>query len=426
MADYDKDIPTDAMLFNPNSNAQAAPAKPTPFDFQKRQLAIDQRKARIAQLMKDQKLTPDMPEGSMVSGHYVNPHWSQYLAAAAQPLLGQLATNREQEALGKEQSEFSEADRKAAIEHAMNAPGVATSGEDREGNPIVPPATPAGKIQWAEQGMNIPSRRDLLKRLIEDQTLQEPIRQEARGEKRLDREDRQTEARANLASNQQLAREKLEQQGREAAQRQADAQAMRVLIQQGQQAAAEGRREAIRLAAEGKSAAETAAHSKERQGITEQARDAQERMMLLTEAQAAGKTATGSGVGSAIDKTASIFGFSTEGAKGAAKLKALQAQLLTLTPKLGGSTSDADVRNYREAVGQIGDDTLPMETRQAAMDTVQTINKRDYDNALARGQEFNSRGQVRPPTVPIKPGPSSPKVNAGGPVDYTDWINRKR
>jgi hypothetical protein len=170
-----------------------------PFGFQRRQQQIDARKARMTQLLKSQKYTPDTVEGSMVSGHYVAPSWSQQLNAGIQPAAQQWMTNQEQAGLEKDTAEFDAEDRKAAIAHAMEAPGVAASGEDREGNPIVPPATPASKIAWAEKGMHIPSRRDLLKKLLEDQTIAEPVRAEGRTEKRLDREDRQVEAQAALA-----------------------------------------------------------------------------------------------------------------------------------------------------------------------------------------------------------------------------------
>jgi hypothetical protein len=192
-----------------------------PFNFQRRQAAIEARKQRLAQLMKQQR-GYQAPEGKTVSGHYVAPAWSEQLAAGLQPLAQQYATGQEQKGLEQDTAEFEAADRKAAIEHAMQAPGVVASGEDREGNPIVPPATPEAKIQWAERGMNIPSRKELLQKLVLDQTLQEPVRAEARGEKRLDREDKQTEARATLASQQTLAREKLEQQAEDARRRSED------------------------------------------------------------------------------------------------------------------------------------------------------------------------------------------------------------
>jgi hypothetical protein len=200
MASYDDDLIPDvvnapAKFINPN--------KPTPFPFQQRQAAIEARKARLTQLMKMQNAQPEVPEGKMVSGHYVAPAWSQQLAPLANTLAAQYAGGKEQEAIGKEQGEYEQADLQAAMEHAQSAP---QGRPEQQGPPLeggspelaAQPATAQEKINWAEQGMHIPSRKALLTKLVEDLTIQEPVRAEGRQEKRLTREDTQKAAREAL------------------------------------------------------------------------------------------------------------------------------------------------------------------------------------------------------------------------------------
>jgi hypothetical protein len=413
MADYDKDIPTDAVLFNPNMEQP----KPTPFNFQKRQAAIEARKAKIAQLMRNQRFAPEMPQGSMVSGHYVAPSWTQQLSAVAQPLAQQYMTGREQEALGKEQEEFESEDRKAAIAHAMQAPGVVASGEDREGNPIVPPATPQGKIQWAERGMNIPSRRDLLKQLIADQTIQEPIRAEARSEKRFEREDKQAEAlrkqEADLAARREEAEKKREQDEKESKRRSED---QRFIAGQ----AHLDRRASIAAALNAKAGVETPTRAKERQKLEAEVGAAHQREAALIEVEDILPGATGSGVGAAVDQLAGIVGYAPAGAKATAQLQALEGRLLASIPKFSGPTSDKDVAVYREMVGRLANPELPVSARQAALKTVKEMSSADWRSASSRANQFNTGSGDQLPIIDVpEPPPRRPKMpsrESGGSV----------
>jgi hypothetical protein len=427
------------LWLNPN---EAMPMQQAPqeqagsFDFQAREAALLQRKRLLAQMMRAQ-LQAQSPQGQMVGqgpgAQFVAPNILQHFAASIMPAISTQLADRN---VTQAQSEFDQNDRRAAIAHAMERPrqdAPQQIGGYGQTNEVQGPAPTAQQMSaWAQRGMAIPSRRETMARLIQDMEINEPIRQEARRNRVEDREDAQRSRSDQLASNEQLRREqlqrdeafrrdKLKSDEDLARQRMADAAEMRRLVAAGQADARADRRATIQAALDGKSASESASQAKERQEIAEQARNAQERMELLNSAMQAGKTATGSGAGAVADKLASIVGWSTEGARGAAKLKAYQAQLLTLTPKLGGATSDADVRNYREAVGQIGDETLPMATRQAAMDTVQTINQRDYDNALERGRGFNASTKPKAPQAPSAPaapaGPRIPRVSGQADVD---------
>lgn len=82
---------------------------------------------------------------------------------------------------------------------------------------------------------------------------------------------------------------------------------------------------------------------------------------------------TGSGSGAIRDKLAAFFGISTTGAQATAQLLPLQAALMLRQPRMEGPQSDRDVQLYRDAAGQIGDPTVPRETKKAAMKTIREL-----------------------------------------------------
>ena len=104
--------------------------------------------------------------------------------------------------------------------------------------------------------------------------------------------------------------------------------------------------------------------------------DAKEVLSILDMAEPLLKKSTGSYLGAGIDAGARAFGVSTPGAEAAAELKALQGALVSKMPKMSGPQSDKDVQLYREMAGQIGDPTIPVATRQAAMQTIRVLNEK--------------------------------------------------
>jgi hypothetical protein len=105
---------------------------------------------------------------------------------------------------------------------------------------------------------------------------------------------------------------------------------------------------------------------------------------------------TGSGAGKIYDSVNRFVGRPTEGAKGAQQLKVLAGRLTASVPRFQGPQSDKDVQLYREMAAQVGDESLTLEERQAALQTVLTlIEKYDalYKKQLdaARGPNFPSR-----------------------------------
>ena len=104
--------------------------------------------------------------------------------------------------------------------------------------------------------------------------------------------------------------------------------------------------------------------------------EAKESLSLINQAEKLLDKATASLTGTGVDVLAGAVGVSTEGAKAAAQLKAIQGALVSKMPKMSGPQSDKDVLLYREMAGQIGDSTLPVDTRKAAIETIRQIQER--------------------------------------------------
>lgn len=86
--------------------------------------------------------------------------------------------------------------------------------------------------------------------------------------------------------------------------------------------------------------------------------------------------ATASGVGNVLDAGARAVGVTTPGAQDSARLQALSGWLVANVPRMEGPQSNFDVQNYTTMAGKIGDPTVPIKERLAALDTVRTLQRR--------------------------------------------------
>lgn len=116
-----------------------------------------------------------------------------------------------------------------------------------------------------------------------------------------------------------------------------------------------------------------ASQEKNKEGA-QQVKDTQDIFSIINEARPLMERATGSLLGTGVDKTISAFGGTTDGAAATAQLKALQGAIISKMPKMSGPQSDKDVQLYREMAGQIGDSTIPTAQRSAAMNTIEQLN----------------------------------------------------
>jgi uncharacterized protein (UPF0147 family) len=140
--------------------------------------------------------------------------------------------------------------------------------------------------------------------------------------------------------------------------------------------------------------------------------EAKESLKLIDQAEKLLDTATGSLTGTAVDVVAGALGSSTKGAQSASKLKAIQGALVAKMPKMSGPQSDKDVLLYREMAGQIGDSTLPNDTRKAALQTIREIQER-----YAKVPEGSSKPAMSP-TTPFKYSPAKEDR-------YQQWLKQQ-
>jgi hypothetical protein len=113
---------------------------------------------------------------------------------------------------------------------------------------------------------------------------------------------------------------------------------------------------------------------------------------IIKEAEGLIDKATGSGMGAMLDSGAQFFGKSTEGAQYAAKLKGLEGALMMAQPRMEGPQSNMDVALYRQMAGQIGDPTVPAETKRAAIAAVKQLHEKYAGPTVRQGGQPAGQG----------------------------------
>lgn len=83
-------------------------------------------------------------------------------------------------------------------------------------------------------------------------------------------------------------------------------------------------------------------------------------------------------LGAGADIAAGAVGLSSKGAEKADALAAIGGALVSKMPRMEGPQSNIDVENYRIMAGRVGDRTLPVERRMAALAEVERL-YRKYD-----------------------------------------------
>lgn len=144
-------------------------------------------------------------------------------------------------------------------------------------------------------------------------------------------------------------------------------------------------------AAEERAEAEQATRARQGQQMTE--------ALGAAESILKGGKATASGIGNVLDAGARAVGVTTPGAQDSARLQALSGWLVANVPRMEGPQSNFDVQNYTTMAGKVGDPTVPIKERLAALETVRSLQRR---YAAING-------------VPLQGGASQQAPKAGGP-----------
>jgi hypothetical protein len=117
-------------------------------------------------------------------------------------------------------------------------------------------------------------------------------------------------------------------------------------------------------------------------------------LAIVDEAEKLIGDSTGSYLGAAYDLGAQAVGKSTAGAQATAQLKVLEGQLMMAQPRMEGPQSDKDVALYRQMAGQIGDPTVPRETKKAALSKIKSLQQKYAGTGGASGGWDGGQGKV--------------------------------
>lgn len=120
---------------------------------------------------------------------------------------------------------------------------------------------------------------------------------------------------------------------------------------------------------------------------------------------------TGSGAGALADRGAAFFGGTLPGGAEATKLKALSGWMTSNVPRMEGPQSNADTQLYREMAAAIGDETLPIARRRAALDSLEKTMS-DYNEV--NGVFVTNKGVPGGGSPPSKPKVRPPLSAFGG------------
>jgi flagellar biosynthesis GTPase FlhF len=82
---------------------------------------------------------------------------------------------------------------------------------------------------------------------------------------------------------------------------------------------------------------------------------------------------TQSVAGSIIDTVGGVVGIAPEGAAEADRLKVISGALVLAMPRMEGAQSDTDTKLYKEMAGKVGDETIPIKRRLAALEEVEIL-----------------------------------------------------
>jgi hypothetical protein len=124
---------------------------------------------------------------------------------------------------------------------------------------------------------------------------------------------------------------------------------------------------------------------------------------------------TASGAGKMIDTAAAFFGKSTEGAQAAAALKPIADVVLKLVPRFEGPQSDKDTKSYKEAAGELANESLPVATRKKAAETIIRLmsnRKNQFGSKSMSSEEISADGNT-----PAKPKPTERSITRTGTIN---------
>lgn len=107
--------------------------------------------------------------------------------------------------------------------------------------------------------------------------------------------------------------------------------------------------------------------------VAKRTRDSGEALGYLDEAEKLLQRATGGRIGAIGDSAASLFNYTTQGAKNAAQLDILAAKLVANVPRFEGPQSNIDVQMYMQAAGDLANRNKTTGERLSALQQMRKI-----------------------------------------------------
>ena len=152
----------------------------------------DKNKRALAQAaaLRQQAIQEEMAKGQMVSGHYVAPHWTQQLG----PLVNNVLAGVTERGAQKDQTQLESDIQTGHNEWMGTRPQERTRelpGPTETGEPLTQTTVPTRdqQIDWASQGMKNPLSKAIAAKYLEDQLIQDPIREDNRKFKHIEAEE---------------------------------------------------------------------------------------------------------------------------------------------------------------------------------------------------------------------------------------------
>jgi len=121
---------------------------------------------------------------------------------------------------------------------------------------------------------------------------------------------------------------------------------------------------------------------------------------LLGEARNLLPKATGSGIGSIINAGKGFVGVSDEQTQANAGLEAIGARLVIQMPRMEGPQSDKDTALYKAMAGKIGDSSIPIGDRLAAIDVIESLNAKYLNKGTQAPPGANEIGDAAQSMMP--------------------------
>lgn len=110
---------------------------------------------------------------------------------------------------------------------------------------------------------------------------------------------------------------------------------------------------------------------------TKAGQQAQQMLAAIGQAKSLlGSNPTESGIGAGVDWLGRQVGVSSESSKKAAQLETLSGWMVANVPRMEGPQSNFDILNYQTMAAKVGDRTVPVDERLAALQTLEQLHRK--------------------------------------------------